>query len=133
MATIKKKRVKEVHIPNDEDNGMVVLRNLSMEEEAIIEAKYLNISESGVSFSSYAERTAHFAKTCLEGWGNIKDEHKVDLKFTPANVDYASALVIISEDEDGEETRVRFFEWINDEREKFAKELIEEEKVAKGN
>ena len=128
-----KKRIKEVHIPNDEDMGMVIIRNLSMEEEAKIEANYLLVSEEGVSFSNYAARTQEYAEACLEGWGNLKDEDGKDLEFTKENIEIASAFVILDVDEDGKETRTRFFEWINEEREKFSKEVIEEEKRAKGN
>lgn len=132
MARIPKERVKEVHIPGDEDNGMVVIRNLSLEEVAVTESNFMNITEKGPSFTNYADRVATLAKQCLKGWGNIKDEFGNDLEFNPKNVEYASALVIVEEKE-GEHTRTRFFEWIDEERSKFAEELIEEEKKAKGN
>lgn len=128
-----KKRIKEVYIPNDEDNGVVVIRNLSMEEEAKIEANYLSISETGVSFSNYAARTQEYAEACLEGWSNLKDENGEDLEFNKENLELASAFVILNTDKEGNETRTRFYEWVNEEREKFSKEVIEEEKRAKGN
>lgn len=123
-----KKRIKEIAIPNDSDKASIVIKNLSMEEVASIESKFMKITDKGMVMDSYADRTATFAKACLEGWSGFKDEKDMPLKFNPSNIDMASALVIV----EGEE-RTRFFEWIDQQRVKFAEELIEEESKASKN
>jgi len=128
-----KKRIKEVYIPNDPDKGVIIIRNLSMEEEAQIESKFLSIIANGeVSFTNYAERTKTFAIACLEGWRNLKDEDGKDLEFNSKNVELASAYSIITM-KDGRQQRKRFFEWVDEERELFSKEVIDEENKAQGN
>ena len=95
---------RKVDVPNDPDGGYINIKDLSLEEVAQIDSRYFKISDGGVSMENYANRDADFAKACLTGWGNLFDESGRPLKFTPKNIDKASAFVI---DVGGEEVRGR--------------------------
>jgi len=123
-------KTKRVEIPNDPDKGFVTIRNLSLEEVARIDAKYFEISESGVNMKNYADREADFVRACLTGWGNLFDESGRELKFNPKNVEKASAFAVDVGDDDG---YTRFFAWINKERDTFAEEVEAKEQVAEKN
>ena len=123
-------KTKRVDVPNDPEGGFVNIKNLTLEEVARIDAKYFSVTESGVSMVDYASREADFAKACLVGWGNLFDESGKELKFNGKNVERASAFAI---DAGGEEGTVRFFAWVNGEREKFADEVEAEGQAAEKN
>lgn len=121
-------RTKTVTVPNDPDGGYIIIKNLSMEEVAQIEGKYLIVTDKEVRMSNYSERDSDFVSACLDGWGKLFGPDNRELKFTPLNVDKSSAFVITVD-----EKRVRFFSWINQERVKFAEEVLEEEESARKN
>lgn len=127
-------RSKTIEIPGDEDKGFIQIRNLSMEEVAQIESKYVHVTMNDIKMDNFAERDADFARACLKGWGNLYDPSGRDLKFNPKNIATASAFVVtVVDPETNESLRHRFYEWINNEREKFAEEVEAEEEAALGN
>ena len=127
---LKAAKNKRVEVPNDPDFGYINIKNLSLEEVARIDSKYFKISDGGVSMENYANRDGDFAKACLTGWGNLFDESGRELKFTPKNIEKASAFVIDVGEEEG---MVRFYSWVNSEREKFAEEVEAGEQEAEKN
>lgn len=125
---LSKERTKTVYVPGDEDNGYVVIRNLSKETVARIEGDFMIVTDKGVELRNFAERESVLAKECVKDWGNMFDPGGVPLTCNLKNLELASQFVI---DIEGE--KKRFFEWINSEREKFAQEVEEEEKKAVKN
>jgi len=123
-------RTKRIEVPNDPEMGFINIRDLSLEEIARIDSKYFEISDSGVNMVNYAGRDGDFAKACLTGWGNLFDESGRELKFNPKNIEKASAFKI---DLGGDEGVVRFYTWVNQEREKLAEDVEAEEQVAEKN
>ncbi len=130
---LKSVRTKRVDVPNDPDKGYINIQNLSEEQIAQIDAKYFEISDGGVRMINYATRDGDFAKACLTGWGNLFDESGREMKFNPKNVEKASAFGIETVDDKGKDITLRFFTWVNEEREKFAEEVEAEEKLAEKN
>jgi len=121
-------KTKKIEVPGDADGGFVVIKNLSLEEVANIEGKYFEVTNKEIRMVNYAEREGEFARACLTDWGNLFDESERPMKFTAKNIDKASQFAI---EIDGKQTR--FYEWINDEREKFAEEVAEQESAARKN
>lgn len=121
-------KTKKVDVPNDPDGGFIVIKNLTQEEVAVIEGKYFEVTNKEVRMVNYAERESEFARACLTDWGNMFDESGRPMKFTPKNIEKASAFSIEIEDK-----MTRFYEWVNTEREKFAEEVDEAEKEARKN
>lgn len=127
---LKSAKTKRVVVPHDPEAGFINIKDLSLEEVARIDSKYFEISDSGVNMVNYAGRDGDFAKACLTGWGNLFDESGRELKFTPKNIEKASAFTV---DLGGDEGVVRFYTWVNQEREKFAEEVETEEQDAEKN
>ena len=121
-------RKKIVPVPNDPDNGSVTIKYIGEEAEAVIEGKFMEISSTSISLKNYGERDGMFARACLDGWDNMFDEHGAVMPFNSKNVEKASNYVINIDDK-----RIRFFEWVNNEREIFNEEVIEQEKAALKN
>jgi len=121
-------RTKRVDIPNDPDGAYVIMRNLSLEEVARIEQDHMIITDKEVRTAKFVDRDGNFARECLKDWGNFFDESGKEMKFTQRNIEKAAALSIRID-----ERAVRFFSWVNEEREKFAEEIEKEEESARKN
>ena len=121
-------RTKRVEVPNDADGGFIIIRNLSMEEITQIESKYMTISSEGVSIKDYANKVADFARICLKSWGNFFEAEGSPLTFNAANIERVAQAAIMIKGE-----KVRFFDWVNTERENFAEEVEREETEAVKN
>lgn len=123
-----KERTKRVDVPNDPDGGFVVLRALSKEAVAQIESEYMVVTQDGVELRKFAERQATLARERIKDWGNLEDEYGNPLKCTVKNLELAARFNI---DVDGEQKR--FFQWVNDEGEKFEDEVDAKETEASKN
>lgn len=99
---------KTVYVPDDADGAYIEIRNLSLEVTESIDSKFYVINENGLELSDYIARDNALARASLVGWGNFFDVNGKQLKFTPKNIEKASALSLLM---DGK--KVRFFEWVN--------------------
>ncbi len=129
---LQRKREKEVFIPNDPDNGSVIIRKLSLNEISKIESKSstLNVDADGtpkMTVDPYSRATA-VAKACIVTWNNLFDENGNPLIFSKKVLNTASNYDI---DVDGK--RLAFFTWIDQEHTKFLEEVEKEEKEAAKN
>lgn len=134
---LSQERTKRISIPNDPDNGFVVIRNLDLDTIYRIETDTQDISMDGRENQRFsydpAEREDRLVKACLKSWGQLFDANGNEMKFDAKNLETSRRFVVIGTDENGKEYRYRFYEWINTEREKFAEEVITEEGIAEGN
>lgn len=134
---LSQERTKRISIPNDPDNGFVVIRNLDLDTIYRIETDTQDISMDGRENQRFsydpAEREDRLVKACLKSWGQLFDANGNEMKFDAKNLEASRRFVVIGTDENGKEHRYRFYEWINTEREKFAEEVIAEEGIAEGN
>ena len=127
-----KERIKKVPIPNDPDEGFVKIRNLEADEVYRIEQKTAIFEMDGEGKQNFSfmpvEREEAFIRQSLNGWGNLFGENGEELEFNPVNVELSRRFIVCVDDK-----RFRFYEWLQEEREKFAKEVAKEEAAAKGN
>ena len=121
-------RKKIINVPNDADNGSITIKYIGPEAESVLEGKFMEISSQSIRLVNYGERDGMFARACLVGWNNLFDDSDMPLTFNPKNIEKAANFVITIDDK-----RLRFFEWVNDEREKFNEEVIAQEEAALKN
>lgn len=121
-------RTKKVKVPGDPDGAFINIRALTLNEIDRIEEKATSITfgddEGTVQLKPF-KRSNNMALACLKGWGGFFDIKGKELKFNRANLNKAANFEV---EIDGK--RFRFFEWVDEEHEKFRKEVTEEEKVA---
>jgi len=134
---LSQEKTKRVYIPNDEDQGFVIIRNLEPDTIHRIESKTQDLSMDGDNNQRFSydpvEREDLMVEACFKGWGNLFDVSNKELKFTPGNLIKARKFIVIGTDEKGEEKKFRFFQWVESERLKFAEEVEAEKEVAEGN
>lgn len=128
LSTDKKKTV---HIPNDPDNGYIIIRKLSDDEMDKSEADSVIINilgaNSGVTINPY-EKENSVATKCLKGWDGIFDIDGTPLKFGAQGIEKSKGMSI---EIDGK--KIRFFKWVFSEHEKFRSEVEKEMLEAEGN
>ena len=128
---LKRERTKTVDIPNDPDKGSVTIKLLTLHELDLIEEKSsdLKLGEDDSSMSLKPTKRANaVARACIEGWDNFFNENGKPLKYSKNRIQLTSAFEV-----DLSDKTVRFFEWVDDEHEKFRKEVTEQEKVSVKN
>ncbi len=129
---LQRKREKEIFVPNDPDNGSVVIRKLSLNEISKIESKSstLDVNAEGVpnlTIDPYP-RSIAVAKACIVTWSNLFDENEKVLPFSKKALNVAADY-----DLEIEGKRVAFFTWVDQEHTKFLEEVEKEEKEAAKN
>jgi len=124
-------KTKRVLVPNDPDDGYVIIRALSVEELSEIESKSSTVSVSEgkaqVVVNSY-DRINGVARGCIKGWGNMFDAAGTELKFNAGNLEKVKKFNISVDSK-----KIRFFQWIDEEHAKFIEEVSEEIGAAQEN
>ena len=125
-------KTRRIDIPNDEDNGFVTIKALSMDHLARIESRCTQTMMDGnedvqLVLDDY-KRANRVATDCLTGWGNMFDTRGKELKFNRKNVMMAANLELLIENK-----RMRFLDWVDQEHAKFREEVNSESIEASGN
>jgi hypothetical protein len=115
---------KKIDVPNDDDNGWVLIKHLKDNEIEEITSKvsetYMVNGETRVSIDTF-ERKRLLVKACLKDWGNMYKEDGSILVFNQMNLIRAAEFAIDIDDE-----RLDFYSWIDLEREKLKEEVDKE-------
>jgi hypothetical protein len=126
-------RTKRIDVPDDPDKAFINIIALDLDLITKIEENCSNIiigdsdSSDSIGFKP-AKREDGIAKNCLKSFGNFFDVKGSEIKFKKSNFKEVAKFAI---DIDGK--RVRFFEWVANEHDKFYDEVLIEEKEATKN
>jgi len=130
------RKTKRYDVPNDPDEGFIVIRHLSKGEVRKVESKvnqlYYQTNGSGegdtrIDFDPYT-RSRLFAREAITKWGSMYDLKGRDMKLTAANLDKASVFTMLVNGE-----KVDFYEWVDDCRKDLDEEVEAETKEAEEN
>jgi len=122
------KKTKKVMLPKDPDKAWVNIIYLKPGVRKMIEQDSNTMTATSIKGEfvpqvelSRKRKRKMFLEEVIDEWGNFFDQHKNELDLNSANVE----LVVREVDE--------FYEWLQEESEKFNKEVEAEQKKSEGN
>ena len=140
MAKLTKRVQETFYIPNDPDEGFVIIRHLKANEVKRINSEisvtsYETVGEgktvAKVTVDQYQLLKA-MAIAAVVGWGNIKSDMDQPLEFNQENLKLAAEIEVETEVENKPVT-FDFFSWIDKCRSDLIKQVKDGKKAAKEN